>query len=318
MDRIHCSFFHESWPGVWRSVILALSFLTLASCVQVPLQVEQEVRLPAHFTDNMVLQRGARNRIAGWSAPGRQIWVRYKNAVGTARANSSGTWHAELDLRNPIDAAPGKLVVGEGKPEQFVRLELNNVVVGDVWLLGVCNDKGVPLQPAPEWNAGTPKIRFITLTNSHSLLASTPRPLAKWRTCSEEAIQLQELSALSFYFANGLSISLSNGYVGAIQVSPEELVALRRKSGSLAHDRAEFLRNLVTLSLHYAWSRASNEVVAVIEKWEGDKADAILEGRVWTTPRPVQYDHFPAAHLREEFDSSRIPASALSFDGAVW
>ena len=56
-----------------------------------------EVKLPALFSDHMVLQRDQKDKVWGWADPGEEITVTIKDQSKTATAGSDGSWHVMLD-----------------------------------------------------------------------------------------------------------------------------------------------------------------------------------------------------------------------------
>src|ERR1700755_2449236 len=79
------------------------------------------------FNDHMVLQRGARFPVWGWTTPGSRVTVEMRGREATAVADAQGKWLARL---GPFDAGgPFTLNV---KGTQSVTL--NDVLIGDVWL----------------------------------------------------------------------------------------------------------------------------------------------------------------------------------------
>jgi sialate O-acetylesterase len=88
-----------------------------------------EVRLSEVFGEHMVLQRDRPLRLWGQATPGQTLTVELGGHKGTARVGADGRWRVEF---KPLPAGgPHRLVV---KGDQTVAL--NDVLIGDVWLLG--------------------------------------------------------------------------------------------------------------------------------------------------------------------------------------
>ena len=88
------------------------------------------IKLGAPFRDNMVLQRGMKVPVWGWSTPDTKISVRFGSQRKSAHSAMSGKWMIELD---PLEASsePSELHVSESSGKS---LTLVNVIVGEVWL----------------------------------------------------------------------------------------------------------------------------------------------------------------------------------------
>ncbi len=86
-----------------------------------------EVKLPAIFSDNMILQRGMKVPVWGWSDPGEKITAELGGHVATTIAGKDGKWKLWL---GPLDAGgPFELKI-TGKNS----ITLKNVLVGEVWI----------------------------------------------------------------------------------------------------------------------------------------------------------------------------------------
>src|SRR5690242_1636363 len=86
-----------------------------------------DVRLPRLVGDHMVLQRDAKIAIWGWADAGESVRIDFRGKRVTVRADQNGRWSASLGpflAGGPYDM----LVAGKN------RLELHDILLGDVWL----------------------------------------------------------------------------------------------------------------------------------------------------------------------------------------
>lgn len=87
-----------------------------------------EVRLPAIFSDHMVVMRSTDVPIWGKAAPGENVRITIGAASATVIADENGRWTAHLDLHN----------AGQGPYEMEVdgnnRIQISDVLIGAVWL----------------------------------------------------------------------------------------------------------------------------------------------------------------------------------------
>src|SRR5690349_15836078 len=79
------------------------------------------------FGDHMVLQRDKPNAFWGWTTPGAKVRVSVAGKRAEGVAGPDGKWMARL---TPPKAGGPYQVVVEGP----TKVELNDVLVGDVWL----------------------------------------------------------------------------------------------------------------------------------------------------------------------------------------
>jgi sialate O-acetylesterase len=86
-----------------------------------------DVKLPAIFSDHMVLQREMRVPIWGTAAPGEKVTVKFRDQQQAATADKDGKWTVKLD---PLAAGgPEKLVVTGTN-----TVTIEDVLVGEVWV----------------------------------------------------------------------------------------------------------------------------------------------------------------------------------------
>src|SRR5436190_4655414 len=86
-----------------------------------------DVRMPAIFTDHMVLQQGQKNRVWGWADPGEEVIVTIAGQKQTAKADDKGKWLVTLDAL--AVGGPHTLnLAGKNK------LAVQDILVGEVWI----------------------------------------------------------------------------------------------------------------------------------------------------------------------------------------
>ncbi len=71
-----------------------------------------QLRLPAIFSDHMVLQRDQPNHLWGWAGPGKEVQVDFLGKTYPVMANKNGQWSVYLE---PIKAGEtGTIAVRSG------------------------------------------------------------------------------------------------------------------------------------------------------------------------------------------------------------
>ncbi|MEQ1894309.1 MAG: hypothetical protein ABL998_17345, partial [Planctomycetota bacterium] len=93
--------------------------------------VAGELRLPAFFSDHLVLQRDAEVPLWGWSTPGAHVSVQASwlgAGALTARADAGGRWQVTLPAAH---ASGAQTLTIEGDGERRVLADLR---LGEVWL----------------------------------------------------------------------------------------------------------------------------------------------------------------------------------------
>ena len=182
------------------------------------------------FQSNMVLQRDKPVAIWGWAAAGEKITVSFANQTQTATADKDRAWKVMLTAMQ-ADAKPQKLTV-QGKDK---TLTLENILVGDIWVLGGQSNMEFPLANVENGaleivSANFPGIRILTVPAQdgpeakqgfprlHEWSGWSGRHFRKgdWDVCSPETVR--ELSAIGYVFARRLHMA-SQIPIGVIDTS---------------------------------------------------------------------------------------------------
>ena len=171
--------------------ILFTVFLALLAVL-----AQAEVKLPKIFADHMVLQRGQEIPVWGWADPREGIEVTFQDKTYKTRADKAGKW--QLKMAASEAGGPYVLTV-KGKN----TLSLNDVLVGDVWLLGGQSNMEWPLSQTNGGEdsikaANYPKIRLFEVGRNVSIFPIEDVPEAKWSRTTPETIA--NFSAIGYYF----------------------------------------------------------------------------------------------------------------------
>jgi sialate O-acetylesterase len=197
------------------------------------------------FQTRMVLQRDKPLAVWGWADPGESVEVAFGGKTATAVAGPDRAWKAVLDPL-PADRAPRTLTV-KGKNRS---LELTDVLVGDVWLLGGQSNMEFPIDsvddgPLEIASANFPELRLLTLPQGRgfdsvrsferlqewSSWSGRHYRKGDWEACTPRTVQ--EFSAIGYVFgrrlqmASQVPIGLIDASIGGTTVetwTPEEVV----------------------------------------------------------------------------------------------
>lgn len=189
-----------------QSIVPSLLLATLAVSTSVN-PAHADVRLPAIFGDNMVLQRETEAVIWGWARPGEKItvsatWTEEKRGI---EADKDGRFR----LLMPTGAAggPHKLTVSGDNSVTF-----ENVLLGEVWLCSGQSNMEWPLAETDNAKAAIaaadhPNVRLFTVENTisaHQRIDVT----GAWAACKPETAA--KFSAVGYYFARALQEKLGH------------------------------------------------------------------------------------------------------------
>ena len=165
-----------------------------------------QVRLPAVFSDHMVLEQQSEIIIWGWANPLEKIKIKPSWSEDTIKlvTLSSAQWSSKL--RTPIAGGPHKIMI-RGSNE----IILQDVMIGEVWLCsGQSNmewsvNNGAEDAKADMPNANFPNIRFFQVNKSGSEYPQV-RGEGKWEACTSQS--MKSFSAVGYFFGKKLHADL--------------------------------------------------------------------------------------------------------------
>jgi sialate O-acetylesterase len=248
------------------------------------------------FQSNMVLQRDKPIRVWGWAKPGENVTVSFGDRTQSSTAAADRTWKVELPAL-PASSEPQPMVV-QG---QDSKLDLKNILVGDVWLLGGQSNmefelpkvEGGPLEIV---SANFKNIRLFSVPqqNGPDIKNSFPRQYqwidffsqhyrqGYWDVCSPETVG--EMSGIGYIFARRIHMATQIP-IGIVDVS-------RGGSSLVSWTPTEVLKTIDT-----------PEVKATLAEW--DKKVSEFNPQKDLDNRIKQYNDWVA---RMKADGKPIPA----------
>jgi sialate O-acetylesterase len=219
--------------------LLVLIWLPDLLSQKMPMPKEDVIEVPAigdglcvHnlFQSNMILQRDKPIEIWGWAKPGEVVRVLFAGKSKEAKTGKDHEWKVTLPAMT-ANADPQTLNV-KGKDQ---NLTLENVLIGDVWVLGGQSNMEEPLNNVENGkleivSANYPGIRILTVpaqngpdtkkgfARLHEWSSWSNRHFRKgdWDVCSPEIAR--ELSAIGYVFARRLHMA-SQVPIGVIDAS---------------------------------------------------------------------------------------------------
>ncbi len=182
------------------------------------------------FQSNMVLQRDKPIAIWGWANSGESVKVSFGGHERTATAAEDRTWKVSLPAM-AVNVAPQTMTVQSATK----TLALDNILIGDVWVLGGQSNMEFPLDRIENGeleiiSANFPKIRVLTVPamNGPDIKQGFSRlhewsdwfgqhyRKGDWDECSPEIVR--ELSAIGYVFARRIHMA-SQIPIGVIDTS---------------------------------------------------------------------------------------------------
>ena len=181
------------------------------------LSVHANVRLPAVFSDHMVLQADLAIAFWGWADPGEEVNVSFSGQSASAKAGPDGKWSVKFPSLKANKEPQTMTVKGKN------TIAIKDVLIGEVWLASGQSNMEMQIKDpmhgfvdhADEEVAAAryPEIRVFVPASTYSIyeVAAPPdQPLADrpgtWRVCSPETVA--GFSAMGYFFARDLHLKL--------------------------------------------------------------------------------------------------------------
>jgi sialate O-acetylesterase len=169
-------------------------------------QSHAAVKLPALFSDGMILQQKAEVRLWGRSLPGQEITVvaSWQTEPVHTRADDRGGW--KTSLQTPKAGGPYKIkITGEN------TVEINDVLIGEVWLCSGQSNMTFPLKYSSNAKeeiakADFPFIRYFGVQRQYGSQPLDDCAGSAWKKTSPGTAP--DFSAVAFHFAKKLHAQL--------------------------------------------------------------------------------------------------------------
>jgi len=163
------------------------------------------------FQTSMVLQRDKPVTVWGWAAPGEEVTVEFAGKRAEAKAGKDRSWRVTMEAM-PATATPQTMTVKGAKE----TLKLENILVGDVWVLGGQSNMEFELSKVDDGeleviSANFPQIRLLTVPRGQGFesVASFQR-LHEWSDWSKRHFRKGDWDVCTPELARGFS---AIGYV---------------------------------------------------------------------------------------------------------
>jgi sialate O-acetylesterase len=168
-------------------------------------KAQADVKLPVIFTDNMVLQQGLSVPVWGWADEGETVTVQFRDQRLTAKP-VNGKW--TVKLKSLKAGGPDELVI-HGKN----RIQLKNVLVGEVWVCSGQSNMEFPLSRSFESQKDIAQSANSNLRLFKVQKAKADEPLSDlrqpwnvgkfaWQESSSQSSA--DFSAVGYYFGQAL------------------------------------------------------------------------------------------------------------------
>jgi hypothetical protein len=293
-----------------RIVLPALLFLGISTA-------HADVKLPAIFSDHMVLQQDKPVAIWGWADAGEEVTVTVADVTAKATPDASGKWTAKLQ-KVKVAAKPIAMTV-KGKN----ALTVNDVLIGEVWLCSGQSNMAFQVARTNDAEkeiaaANYPQIRMFTVDRNPQ-----PQPQTdckgKWEVCSPATVKT--FSAAAYFFGRELHQKLSvpvgliNSSYGGTDIAAWTSFEPQAKVPELIAQMESWERQEKTYDPEKAKANYEKQLAAFNENAKKAKAENKPAPRKPTPPvRPSLNQNRPT----NLYNGMIAPILPYTIRGAIW
>jgi len=311
-----------------------------------------DVRLPAIFSDHMVLQADVPAMVWGWADPGENITVFVDDQTKSTTADAKGDWSVKLDIikgrrardeirrhyqageifngTNQISAEVPRSLTVKGRN----TLTIQDVLIGDVWLCSGQSNMEMQVKGGIHGQvdhadeeiaaANFPQIRMFIFRQTYSIYdlpAPPDAPLkdrdGAWVVCSPQTVA--QFSAAAYFFgrdlfhALGTPIGLINSSVGGTPIEAWTSLAAQRTEPALQPVLGEWQQKLSG----YDPEGDQHKFLEAKTAWLKQRAAAQKAGE------PIPKAPLPFKNLRVSapgglYDGMIAPLIPYALRGVIW
>lgn len=275
-----------------------------------------DVKLPAIFTDHMVLQQGQKNRVWGKADAGEAVTVAIAGQSHATKAGADGKWLVQLE---PLPVGGPHVLSIKGKN----AVDIQDVLVGEVWICSGQSNMQWSINASTDADlerlaANFPKIRLISVPQ-----VGTQDPkddfVGKWAVCTPETVA--SFSAVGYFFGRQLHQTL-NVPIGLINDAwggsaceawiRRDILAADEKYKPLMDRWAETEKRLADPAVGVEYEQK-------VRDWEKAAADAKAAGKPAPPrpgdPRAVLYGNSRPGNI---YNGVLKPTIGYGIRGAIW
>lgn len=271
---------------------------------------QAEVRLSNVFSEHMVLQRDRPLNLWGQATPGQTLTVELADRKASTRVGADGRWRVRLA---PLPAGgPHRLRV---KGDQTV--ELRDVLIGDVWLLGGQSNMEWPLMATDTGaleiaSPQNQQLRHLRVPLRASVRPESEIAPAPWVVA--EPGRVGEFSAIGYHFARqmqavqGVPIGLINTAWGGSMLE----TWMRRDAALQDPDLAPAVRALPADNAAFG-AALQKRVYARVAAWQPGLPLQGVDASRWSAAEDID-GNWPTLHALHEWEGQGL----ANLDGVVW
>ena len=287
-----------------------------------------EVKLPAIFSDHMVLQADAAVAVWGWAAPGEKVTVSLAGCTAATTSDAQGKWTLKLGKLHTAAKPQCMTVMGKN------TLIIQDVLVGEVWLASGQSNMEMQVQDPRHGSvdhaaeeiaaADYPQIRLFVPDTSYDIYelpAPPPQPATDragaWHVCSPQTVG--HFSAVGYFFARdlhrqlGVPVGIVSAAVGGTPIEAWTSLAAQQAEPALRPVLDDWQQKLA----HYDAGREQRDFLEAKRVWLKERAEAAKKGQ--TPPKvPKAFKNLRVMAPGGLFNGLIAPLVPYTLAGVIW
>jgi sialate O-acetylesterase len=273
-------------------------------------ETHAEVRLSNVFGEHMVLQRDRPLRLWGQATPGQTLMVELAGRKASTRVGADGRWRVQLAALPA--GGPHRLLV---RGDQTVVL--NDVLIGDVWLLGGQSNMEWPLAETDTGAQETaspqnPQLRHLRVPLRASVRPEAEIAPAPWVVA--EPGKVGEFSAIGYHFARQMQ-AVQGVPIGLIQTAWGGSMLetwVRRDAALQDPDLAPAVRALPADNKAYG-AAVGQQLLDRVAAWQPGLPLQGVDASGWSAGQDIDAN-WPTLQAPHEWEGQGL----ANLDGVVW
>lgn len=189
-----------------EKLITALLFILFT-----PASLSAKVRLPAFFSDGLILQQQTEASLWGWAKPGTNVSIitSWNKKSYNIKTNDTGKWM--LKVSTPVAGGPYTITISDGEP-----VTIKNILIGEVWFCSGQSNMEMPMKGYRDQPIKGSNDAIFTSANDQIRVYTVPRAVEKflkdttktsfWKNAGPE--NTANFSATAYFFGRLLQQQL--------------------------------------------------------------------------------------------------------------
>ncbi len=287
-----------------------------------------DVKLPALFSDHMVVQADAPVAVWGWADAAEEVAVALAGQSAKTKAGADGKWMVKLGKLKASSEAQTLTVKGRN------TLTVNDVLVGEVWLgsgqsnmeMQITGKMHGSVDHADEEIAAAnyPAIRMFTHREPYAIyeVPVPPREPAsdragEWRVCSPQTVA--DFSAMGYFFARdlhkqlGVPVGIINASVGGTPIEAWTSLEAQQAEPAVKPVLDDWQKRLA----NFDPEREQKQFLAAKESWLKLRAEATKKNE--PPPKaPAVFKNLGVMNPGGLFNGRIAPLVPYTLRGVIW